>query len=62
MIETTIRMKIGSKQQRDLIRCLEQGRKWSHGFNWWDVTDIKRIERTDFVRVLLTRKEEKYAV
>lgn len=58
MAETTIRIKIGSRLHNDLIKCLEQDRQWSHGFALWDIADIKRLERSDFMRVLLTNNED----
>jgi hypothetical protein len=57
MADTTMRIKVGTKQHKDLIRAMEKGRQWSHQFALWDIEDIKRIERTDMLRVHLTNGE-----
>lgn len=58
MLYNTLRVKIGTKLFNRLVHVVENGEQWFHEWNLWDIVEIKRIERTDFIHVVLGRPDE----
>lgn len=53
MAETTIRVGIDSPLHHKITQAVERGVQWSHEFEVWDIVGGKRIEQTDYMRIVL---------